>query len=232
MPDYELARFIDRYTLEYVRTYPHPIERVWRAIIEPEEFGVWFIKGRLEPKVGGRFWFGDDGFQGSVAAIEPPRLLRLADDKGAAYEYVLSEVPGGARMQFVWRFPRDGVPVSEPWIEAMDPEKRYELGAEEPGMYPPWRSGAMGGWHAMFDELADFLDGVEPGSRLPPTAISEFVRKWATWAGGMDDFTPEEKTRRAEVHRSLRDRERWMELIEIYRAHIAATLPPANKEGA
>jgi uncharacterized protein YndB with AHSA1/START domain len=228
MPDYELAHFIDRYTLEYVRTYPHPIDRVWRAIIEPEEFGVWFIKGRLEAKVGGRFWFGDDGFQGAVAAIEPPRLLRLADDKGAAYEYVLTAADGGTRLQFVWRFPPDGEPHPEPWIEAMDPQRRYELGAEEPGMYPPWRSGAMGGWHAMFDELADHLDGVPTGSRLPPTAISEFVRKWATWAGGMEDFTPEEKARRIEVHRSLRDRERWIELIELYRAHIAATLPPAS----
>ena len=55
MAEAELARFIDRYTMEYVRTYPHPIERVWRAIIEPEEFGVWFIKGRLDPRVGGRY---------------------------------------------------------------------------------------------------------------------------------------------------------------------------------
>jgi len=32
MPKAELARFIDRWTVEYVRTYPHPIDRVWRAI--------------------------------------------------------------------------------------------------------------------------------------------------------------------------------------------------------
>ena len=222
----QLARFIDRYTLEFVRTYPHPIDRVWRAIVEPEEFAVWFIKGRLDPQVGGRYWFGDDGFQGAVSAIEPPHLLRLADDKGGSHEYALTEADGGTRMQFVWRFPPDGVAVPEPWIEAMDPELRHELGAEEPGMYPPWRPGAIGGWHAMFDELADHLDGVPTGSRLPPTHISEFVRKWAARAGGMEDFTPAEKARRMEVHRSLRDRERWMELIELYRAHIAATLPP------
>jgi uncharacterized protein YndB with AHSA1/START domain len=231
--EYELARFIDRYTLEYVRTYPHPIERVWRAIIEPEEFGVWFIKGRLEAKVGGRYWFGDDGFQGQVAAIEPPRLLRLSDDKnGQVFQYALTQVDAGTRMQFIYCFPPDGVAVPEPWIEAIDPQVRYDLGGEEPGMYPPWRPGALGGWHAMFDELADHLDGVPPGSRLPPTTISEFVRKWATRAGGMDDFTPEEKARRAAVHKSLRDRERWMELIELYRAHIAATLPPAGKGDA
>jgi hypothetical protein len=27
-----LARFIDHWTIEFVRTYPHPIERVWQAV--------------------------------------------------------------------------------------------------------------------------------------------------------------------------------------------------------
>ena len=222
----ELARFIDRYTLEYVRTYPHPIERVWRAIIEPAEFSAWFIPGRLEAKVGGRYWFGDDGFQGSVQAIEPPTLLRLADDKqGQVFQYALSVVASGTRMQFIHRYPRDGVPQIEPWTERFTDEQRRDLGGEERGSYPPWRPGAMGGFHTMFDSLADHLDGVEKGSRLPATTISTFVHKWAALTGGQDDFTPEEKARRAEVFRSLRDRERWMELIDLYRNLIAATLP-------
>ncbi|THD64068.1 SRPBCC domain-containing protein [Phenylobacterium sp.] len=223
-----LARFIDRYTLEYVWTYPHPIERVWHAIVEPAAFSVWFIPGRLEAKAGGRYWFGDDGFQGAVQASEPPGLLRLADDKqGQVFQYGLSAVAGGTRMQFIHSFPRDGVPQPDPWVARMSDEQRRDLGCEAPGSYPPWRPGAMGGFHAMFDALADHLDGVEPGSRLPATTISAFVHRWATWSGGMDDFTPEEKARRAEVFRSLRDRERWMELIALYRDHVAATLPPA-----
>jgi uncharacterized protein YndB with AHSA1/START domain len=36
MPKAELGRFVDRWTVEYVRTYPHPIQRVWRAITEPK----------------------------------------------------------------------------------------------------------------------------------------------------------------------------------------------------
>src|ERR1700733_6481246 len=102
MAEAELARFIDRSTMDYVRAYPHPIERVWRAIIEPEEFGVWFIKGRLDARLGGRYWFGDDGFQGAVLAIDPPRTLRLGDDKNDQFfEYQLSEAAGGTRMRFV-----------------------------------------------------------------------------------------------------------------------------------
>jgi uncharacterized protein YndB with AHSA1/START domain len=213
----ELARFIDRFTMEYVRTYPHPIERVWRAIVEPEEFGVWFIKGRLDPRVGGRYWFGDDGYQGVVTAVEPPHLLHLGDDaRGQLFEYELSEVAGGTRLRFIHRSPPHG-----PYEEAP-----AELGGNLPGgPDTPWRPGFVGGYHTMFDQLSDFLDGVPIGSRLPPTDFSRFAERWATHpAGSAQAFSPE---RRTLVVRSLRMRERWEELNRIYTAHIAATIPPA-----
>jgi uncharacterized protein YndB with AHSA1/START domain len=230
----ELARFIDRDTMEYVRTYPHPIERVWRAIVEPEEFGVWFIKGRLDPRVGGRFWFGDDGFQGVVTAIEPPRLLRLEDDSaGQVFQYELTDVPGGVRMRMVYRFPSgDHAPKPDPAAAGAEPS--WDFGGDLPGgAGSAWRPGFLGGWHEMFDSLTDFLDGVPVGSRLPPTEFSAFVKKWATVPPGMNGIPDEEAARRMEVHRELRSRERWFELIRAYRAHIAATIPAAEpKRGA
>ena len=227
MAEAELARFIDRYTMEYVRTYPHPIERVWRAIIEPEEFGVWFIKGRLDPRVGGRFWFGDDGFQGAVAAIEPPRLLRLADDKNDLFQYQLTEVAGGTRMSFTHHIPRGGPYEAKP-DPAADGETSWDQGGDLPGgPDTPWRPGFVGGFHDMHDRLAEFLDGVPLGSRLPPTEMSAFVKKWASVPPGMNDIPEEQKKQRMRVYRALRGRERWFELINIYRAHIAAAIPPA-----
>src|SRR5580704_17423386 len=229
MADYELARFIDRYTMEYVRTYPHPIERVWRAIIEPEEFGVWFSKGRLDPHVGGRFWFGDDGFQGAVTAIEPPHLLRLGDDKSDFFQYELSEVTGGTRMRFVHHIPRGG-PYEEKPDRTDDSETSWDGGGDLPGgLDTPWRPGFVGGFHDMHDRLADFLDGVPVGSRLPPTEMSVFVKRWATIAPGMNDLTEEQQKQRLLVHRALRSRERWIELIKTYREHIKATIPPGKK---
>ena len=35
---------------------------------------------------------------------------------------------------------------------------------------------------------------------------------------------------KAQIARELRERERWFELCDIYRAHIDATLPPAEKD--
>jgi uncharacterized protein YndB with AHSA1/START domain len=214
--------------MEYVRTYPHPIERVWRAIIEPEEFGVWFIRGRLDPRVGGRYWFGDDGFQGVVQAIEPPRLLRLGDDSaGQVFQYELTQVADGTRMQFIHRFPPDHAYVEKPDPTA-DGETAFELGGDLPGgPGTPWRPGFVGGFHDMFDRLDELLDGVPIGSRLSPTEFSTFVKKWATLAPDMNGFTEEQKKQRDLVYRSLRSRERWFELIRIYREHIAATIPPA-----
>ncbi|HEX4197036.1 MAG TPA: SRPBCC domain-containing protein [Caulobacteraceae bacterium] len=227
MAEDDMARFIDRETMEFVRVYPHPIERVWRAIIDPEEFAVWFIKGRLEPRVGGRFWFGDDGFQGEVQAIEPPRLLRLADDTaGQVFEYQLTEAGDGTRLRFLYRFP------SGAFVEQPDPADGDEIAFDHGGDLPggpgaPWRPGFLGGWHDMFDQLADLLDGVPVGSRLPETKFSAFVKKWATAAPGLNDLTPEQKEARGRAYRSLRSRERWFELIRRYRDHIKATIPPA-----
>lgn len=231
MAEAELARFIDRFTMEYVRTYPHPIERVWRAIIEPEEFGVWFIKGRLDPRVGGRYWFGDDGFQGAVQAIEPPRLLRLGDDKSDTFQYELTEVAGGTRMSFIHHIPAGG-PYDEKPDPTGDGERSWDLGGDLPGgPDAPWRPGFIGGFHSMHDGLADFLDGVRVGSRLPPTEMSAFVKKWAIVPPGLNDIPEEQKKQRMLVYRALRGRERWFELIRTYRAHIKATIPPATKSG-
>jgi uncharacterized protein YndB with AHSA1/START domain len=177
MAEAELARFIDRLTMEYVRTYPHPIERVWRAIVEPQEFGAWFIKGRLDPRVGGRYWFGDDGFQGVVEAIEPPHRLRLVDDKaGQVFQYDLAEVTGGTRMRFTYRFGPD-----HGYVEAPDPVTgtgapiTFHRGGDLPGgADTPWRPGFLAGWHAMFDSLADVLDGSEKRARRWPELIGRY----------------------------------------------------------
>jgi hypothetical protein len=80
----------------------------------------------------------------------------------------------------------------------------------------------LGGWHSAFEELADLLDGVPCGSRRPPTEFSAIVQDWAERFGR--DLTAEQRDK---VARELRERERWFELIKIYRAHIDATLPPA-----
>lgn len=220
MAEAELARFIDRLTVEYIRTYAHPIDRVWRAISDPAEFRAWFIPGALDPKVGGEYRFNAGDFAGTISAIEPPRLIRFShssDPARAYFQYELSEVAGGTRMRFIQRFAPGGTYQEVP----------SDLGGDLPGgPDTPWMPGFVGGWHEHFDALGDFLDGVLTGSRLPQTEMSTLVKAW------VDEVRQRGMTERdaLRITLGLRRKERWNELNKIYRAHIKATLPSAEPE--
>ena len=71
-----------RPTVRVERRYPHPIERVWRAVTTPEHLGQWFpspVEVDLRP--GGVMRFGAfngvQGETGTVEAVDPPRHLKF-----------------------------------------------------------------------------------------------------------------------------------------------------------
>src|SRR3954462_1094460 len=51
-PPGALIRDAEGLRLEFVRTFPDPIERVWTAITDPEELGTWFGTWRGDPSTG------------------------------------------------------------------------------------------------------------------------------------------------------------------------------------
>jgi uncharacterized protein YndB with AHSA1/START domain len=220
MAEAELARFLDRWTVEYVRVFAHPIERVWRAITNPAEFRVWFVPGRLDLNVGGEFWFGDDGFTGTVLKLDPPRFVRFsgpAKGDSGYFQYELSEADGGTRMRFVQHFDPAGAHSATP----------DDLGGDLPVPGTPWKPGFVGGWHEFWDALGDHLDGAAVGSRLAPTPFHDLAHAWTVKMARMGAFTDQQAAR---ASLSLRRHERWNELNDIYRAHIRAAVPPADGE--
>jgi uncharacterized protein YndB with AHSA1/START domain len=66
--------------IEHEATYPHPPERVWRALTDPAELGEWLMSTDFAARAGHRFTFDarpDLGIiDGEVLDVEPPRLLR------------------------------------------------------------------------------------------------------------------------------------------------------------
>ena len=69
-----------RPTLRFERRIDHPVERVWRAISDPDELARWFpteVRGEL--RAGARIAFvvpGDaEAHAGEVLEADPPRLL-------------------------------------------------------------------------------------------------------------------------------------------------------------
>lgn len=160
-----LPRFIDRWTLEYVRTYPHPVERVWRAITDPKEFGTWFIRGSLDLRVGGAYAFetGDDGFKGQVLELEAPRYIRFggpAHEKGW-FQYELTPAADGTHMRFVQYFSPEGIytPTAE------------DEGGDIPVPGTAWKPGFVGGWYEFWNALGAFLD----------ESMDSQVRRHAWW---------------------------------------------------
>jgi uncharacterized protein YndB with AHSA1/START domain len=207
----DLARFIDRWTIEFVRVYPHPIERVWKAISDPAEVAIWFIRPSVwDLRSGGAYRFQPE-FGGAIEVVEPPRRIRFryAPIAGpwpgaeAYFAFELEPVAGGTRMRFVQH--------AAPGVT--DPDEPREV------FRSPGRPGSLAGWHAAFEELAELLDGVSTGSRLPMTRMSEVARNWA---GHATEFSAEQKAR---ILKGLRERERWFELVDVYETHVRASRP-------
>jgi uncharacterized protein YndB with AHSA1/START domain len=67
--------------IEREAVYPHSPERVWRALVDPDELAAWLMPTDFAPEVGKTFVLetGDTHIgtiQGEVLEIDPPRLLR------------------------------------------------------------------------------------------------------------------------------------------------------------
>ncbi|HEY3799128.1 MAG TPA: SRPBCC domain-containing protein [Caulobacteraceae bacterium] len=169
MDDADFARVIDRCTFDYVRVFPHPIARVWRAITDEAEVSQWFWTAAFEPRLGAPFRFGPDegGIKGVILAFEPPRLIRFSDPPAGGegyFEFRLASVAGGTRVTLVQHGTPSGVRVDWP----------------SPGL--------LAGWHLNIDNLGVFIDGgVCQGSRAREDALAEIYRERGLFAsqGGM-----------------------------------------------
>jgi uncharacterized protein YndB with AHSA1/START domain len=136
-----------RPAVRFVRTYRHPVERVWAAISRPEEMKAWFPSAvDVEPRVGAPIAFTDDPntvpTTGTVLVYEPPRRLSFTwmDDELHLTLEPLGE--GSCRLTLV-------NVLADPSAAARN----------------------AGGWHVCLAELRKALDGVP--SRGPHSTDAE-----------------------------------------------------------
>lgn len=95
--------------LEFV--YPHPPEKVWRAIADPKVLGSWLMDNDLQPVVGHTFQFRSKpqpGWNGivdcKVVEADPPRTLAYtwAGSWGESLvRWTLTPEGGGTRLTLV-----------------------------------------------------------------------------------------------------------------------------------
>lgn len=88
--------------VELDAVYPHPPERVWRALTDPRALSRWLLPGDFAPRPGHRFIFrhGREGrIRGEVVAVEEDRRLsytwRRDGEPPSLVTWTLEPVEGG-----------------------------------------------------------------------------------------------------------------------------------------
>ena len=154
--------------VRFERFYPHPVERVWRAVTEPEELAHWFPNTvEVDLREGGRmhFTFPDgemEPMEGRVTELDPPR--RFAFLWGEEHLRIELEPDGeGCRLRFTHvlssreQAARDGAG----WHVCLDQLERLLSGAggEAPG------TGATSEWSELYEEYQ--RRGLPAGAAIP-----------------------------------------------------------------
>jgi uncharacterized protein YndB with AHSA1/START domain len=140
MTDGTLERRGDLRVIRFQRRLHHPVDRVWRALTEPDELAAWLALAELDLVEGGEVvltWQNTDTegntavARGTVSALDPPRLLELDTDIHGRLRWELE--PDG-----------DGTVLS------------FRAEVELPDEY---EREVLAGWHIHFDHLEHVLDG-------------------------------------------------------------------------
>jgi uncharacterized protein YndB with AHSA1/START domain len=127
----------DRWTLRFTRQLPHPPEKVWRAITEPEHLSAWFpstIDGERAAGAALEFSFGEgtDPETGEMLTFDPPKVmeLRWGDD---VLRFELQPDADGTILELLDTFTEQGKAARDAagWHECLDQLDR-ELGGGPP----------------------------------------------------------------------------------------------------
>jgi len=104
----------ERSTLRFERQLEHDIDRVWRAVTDPDELVQWFPSAVIyEPRPGAPMHFdfggthGIDVLPGEVREWEPPRVFAFRWDEDEL-RFELEPAPGGGtKLVFTHSFPHE-----------------------------------------------------------------------------------------------------------------------------
>lgn len=94
-----------RPAVRFIRTYAHPVQRVWAAVTEPEQLAAWFPSAvRMQPQVGGRIDFTGDPYAedttGTVLVYDPPHQLAYTWGEDELH-FELAATDGGCTLTLI-----------------------------------------------------------------------------------------------------------------------------------
>jgi uncharacterized protein YndB with AHSA1/START domain len=138
--DGQLEHVDNRWQLRFVRTLPHPPEKVWRALTEPEHLATWFpseINGERATGAPLRFVFPGGGptVDGEMITYDPPSVLEYRWGS-ETLRYDLTPSGDGCVLTFVNRFDEVGKGSRDAagWHSCLD-----LLGYDLDGEKAPWK---------------------------------------------------------------------------------------------
>lgn len=155
------------------RRFPHPLERVWRAVTEAEHLAHWFPGApEFELRPGGAVWFpglaGEPAEQGRVLECEPPHRLRftwdtdellfelLEEGEGTRFvlTYAFDDSAGAASFATGWESCLEGLLAVLDGGETPEPgprPERHEELAARFGLGRPELAQTPDGWSVRFE---------------------------------------------------------------------------------
>lgn len=139
-PDGVYEQIDSGYGLRFERHLPHPPEKVWRYLTEPEKLDDWLAAAEIELTEGGSVvlsWLNTDteGNQavarGTITRLDPPNLIEIDTDIHGRITWQLEADGAGCllRLHVVHDLPDDYLAI------------------------------VLAGWHVHLDFLEDALDG-------------------------------------------------------------------------
>ena len=153
--------------VRFERRYPHPVDRVWRAVTEPGELAHWFpTTVEVDLREGGAMAFTFPGgemepMEGSVTVLDPPR--RFAFLWGEEELRIELEPDGdGCRLRFTHLISSrdEAARNAAGWHVCLD-----RLGAAVRRRRRGARQRGPGDWSALYEEYE--RRGVPAGAPIP-----------------------------------------------------------------
>ena len=137
----DLAEITTCYSMTWERRSKHPVDRLWRAITEPDEVGQWMSNpARIDLRVGGDYF------------------VDFSRTNSGALDGIIIRLEPRVRIAYVW-----GLCVIEWTLEPSAAGCRYTFvhHGQAPGLVPQ-EEGLATGWHLWLDDFAAHLEGIAP----------------------------------------------------------------------
>jgi uncharacterized protein YndB with AHSA1/START domain len=173
MRDGQLEELDGSWRLTFARVLPHPPEKVWRALTEPEHLEAWFpttIEGELRSEAALRFRHRNadlPAMKGEMIACEPPSLLEFSWGEDTL-RFELEPHDSGTELTLIDTLAERGKAARDGagWHTCMD-QLAYHLDGEE----PPWTSRER--WGQVHDTYVEGF-GPEAAAIGPPVELDDY----------------------------------------------------------